>query len=71
MIRKFHINDDPADVASNLGENKDLELENFSEIAAQRSQNAFDGLKTVCNRSVTKNHNIFAEIFLSSELEHL
>ena len=53
MIRKFHINDDPADVASNLGENKDLELENFSEIAAQRSQNAFDGLKTVCNHSVT------------------
>ena len=53
MIRKFHINDDPADVASNLGENRDLELENFSEIAAQRSQNAFDGLKNVCNRSVT------------------
>ena len=53
MIRKFHINDNLADVASNLSENKDIELEKIDEIAAQRSQNAFDGLKNVCNRSVT------------------
>ena len=53
MIRKIHINDNPADVAFNLGENKDIELEKNDEIAAQRSQNAFDGLKNVCNRSVT------------------